>query len=46
MKTFLQYIKPYWKWVLLTIVFIALQSLSDLYLPALNAKIIDDGVMT
>ena len=46
MKTFLRYIKPYWKWVLLTVVFIALQSLSDLYLPALNAKIIDDGVMT
>ena len=38
--------KPYWKWVLLTVVFIILQSLSDLYLPALNAKIIDEGVMT
>lgn len=31
--------------MLLTIVFIALQSLSDLYLPDLNATIIDDGVM-
>lgn len=46
MKTFLRYLKPYWKWVVLTIIFIALQSFSDLYLPALNAKIIDDGVMT
>lgn len=46
MKTFFRYLKPYWRWVLLTVVFIVLQSLSDLYLPALNAKIIDDGVMT
>lgn len=45
MKNFLKFLKPYKWWVLLTIVFIALQSLSDLYLPDLNATIIDEGVM-
>lgn len=45
MKNFLKFLSPYKWWVLLTIVFIALQSLSDLYLPDLNATIIDDGVM-
>ena len=45
MKNFLKFLKPYKWWVLLTILFIALQSLSDLYLPDLNATIIDDGVM-
>ncbi len=45
MKNFLRYLKPYWGWVVLTIIFIAAQSLSDLFLPDLNAKIIDQGVM-
>lgn len=45
MKNFLKFLKPYRWWVLLTVIFIALQSLSDLYLPDLNATIIDDGVM-
>ena len=45
MKTFLSFIKPYRKWVLLTIVFIVLQAFSDLFMPDLNAKIIDRGVM-
>lgn len=45
MKNFLKFLSPYKWWVLLTVVFIALQSLSDLYLPDLNATIIDDGVM-
>ncbi len=45
MKNFLKFLKPYKWWILLTIVFIALQSFSDLYLPDLNATIIDDGVM-
>ena len=46
MKNFLKFLSPYKWWVLLTVIFIALQSLSDLYLPDLNATIIDDGVMT
>lgn len=45
MKNFLKFLKPYKWWVLLTIIFIALQSLSELFLPDLNAKIIDRGVM-
>lgn len=45
MKNFLKFLRPYKWWVLLTIIFIALQSLSDLYLPDLNATIIDQGVM-
>ena len=45
MKNFLKFIKPYKWWVVWTVIFIALQSLSDLYLPDLNATIIDRGVM-
>ena len=45
MKTFFKFMRPYIKWVVLTIVFIAAQSFSDLFLPDLNAKIIDRGVI-
>ena len=45
MKNFLKYMAPYKWWVVLTVVFIAAQSLSDLYLPDLNATIINRGVM-
>ena len=45
MKNFLKYMGPYKWWVVLTIVFIVAQSLSDLFLPDLNAAIIDQGVM-
>ena len=45
MKNFLKYMGPYKWWVVLTIVFIVAQSLSDLFLPDLNATIIDQGVM-
>lgn len=45
MKTFLKFMKPYTKWVVLTVLFIAAQSFSDLFLPDLNAKIIDRGVI-
>ena len=45
MKTFLKFIKPYWGLVILTIVFVALQSFSDLILPDMNATIIDQGVL-
>ena len=45
MKTFLKFLKPYAGWVVLTIIFIAAQSFSDLFLPDLNAKVIDAGVM-
>ena len=45
MKTFLKFIKPYWGLVLLTVLFVALQSFADLILPDVNATIIDQGVM-
>ncbi len=45
MKNFLKYMGPYKWWVILTVVFIVAQSLSDLFLPDLNAAIIDQGVM-
>ena len=45
MKTFLKFMKPYVGWVVLTVLFIAAQSFSELYLPDLNARIIDQGVM-
>ena len=45
MKNFLKFLSPYKWWIVLTIVFIAAQSFSDLYLPDLNATIIDRGVM-
>ncbi len=45
MKTFLKFIKPYWGLVVLTILFVALQSFSDLILPDVNAAVIDQGVM-
>ncbi len=45
MKNFLKFLKPYRVWVVVTIIFIILQSLSDLYLPDLNASIIVDGGM-
>ncbi|GFN32804.1 ABC transporter ATP-binding protein [Paenibacillus xylaniclasticus] len=42
----LRYLKPYRMAVLLVIVFVFLQSLSDLYLPTLLADIVDKGVVT
>ena len=45
MKNFLKFMKPYVWWVVLTVVFIAAQSFSDLFLPDLNATIINRGVM-
>ena len=45
MKNFLKFLSPYKWWAVLTVVFIALQSFSDLFLPDLNANIIDKGVM-
>ncbi len=45
MKTFLKFLSPYKSWVVLTILCIAAQSFSELFLPDLNARIIDEGVM-
>lgn len=43
-KILIRYLKPYWLLLLGVVVFQTLQSIATLYLPALNADIIDDGV--
>lgn len=45
MKLILQHLKPHKKLVVLTILLVAVSSVSDLVLPSLNATIINDGVM-
>ncbi|MWC27328.1 ABC transporter ATP-binding protein [Paenibacillus sp. MMS18-CY102] len=42
----LRYLKPYWIAVSLVLLFVFLQSLSDLYLPTLMADIVDKGIVT
>ncbi|WP_127531993.1 ABC transporter ATP-binding protein [Paenibacillus kobensis] len=46
MMKLLRYLKPYRVAVLLVVLFVFLQSLSDLYLPTLLADIVDKGVVT
>lgn len=43
MKLF-RFLKPYWKQVVLVMVLVLLQAIANLYLPDLNANIINDGV--
>jgi ATP-binding cassette subfamily B protein len=43
-KILVRYLKPYWLLLLGVVVFQTLQSIATLYLPALNADIIDEGV--
>lgn len=45
MKLFTKYLKPYVGLCVLVIVLVALQSLSELFLPDLNASIINDGII-
>ncbi len=45
MKLILKHLKPHWKLVILTIILVAVTSISDLVLPSLNATIINEGVM-
>jgi len=40
----LRSLKPYWAWVVLVVVFQLIGVIASLYLPTLNADIIDDGV--
>ncbi len=39
-----KFLKPYWKQIILTIFLILVQAISNLYLPSLNASIINNGV--
>ncbi|MHB8740676.1 MAG: ABC transporter transmembrane domain-containing protein, partial [Coriobacteriia bacterium] len=45
MKLF-RFLKPYWKQITLVMVLVLLQAIANLYLPDLNANIINDGVAT
>ena len=39
-----KFLKPYWKQIVLTIILLSIQAISNLYLPNLNADIINNGV--
>ncbi|GAA2463554.1 ABC transporter ATP-binding protein [Agromyces soli] len=41
-----RYLRPYWPFLVAVVVFQLAQSIASLYLPSLNADIIDDGVAT
>jgi len=43
-KLLVRYLKPYWPLLIGVVIFQLAQSIASLYLPALNADIIDDGV--
>lgn len=46
MKTLLfTYLRPYWQRVVLIVCFVLVQAIANLYLPTLNAKIINNGVV-
>ncbi len=45
-KLIVQFIKPHWPLVVAVVLLQLAQSIASLYLPALNAEIIDDGVAT
>lgn len=46
MRSVLHYIKPYRGWVILSFIFVFLQSMADLYLPSLMGKIVDNGIVS
>ena len=44
MKRLIEFLTPYWKQLLLVITLLLVQTIANLYLPELNAKIINEGV--
>ncbi|NLY32342.1 MAG: ABC transporter ATP-binding protein, partial [Firmicutes bacterium] len=44
MFNLLKYLKPYWRHVILVLILVLLQSLSQLFLPTLMADIVDKGI--
>lgn len=44
MKRLMQFLKPYWKQLVLVVTLLLVQTIANLYLPELNAKIINEGV--
>jgi ATP-binding cassette subfamily B multidrug efflux pump len=45
-KLLVEYLKPHWKLLVGVVVFQLIQAIATLYLPTLNADIIDNGVIT
>jgi ATP-binding cassette subfamily B multidrug efflux pump len=45
-KLLVRYLRPHWKLLVAVGIFQLAQSIASLYLPALNADIIDEGVAT
>ena len=45
MRFVLRYIKPYSRWIFLSFLFVFLQAMTDLYLPSLMGKIVDEGIV-
>jgi ATP-binding cassette subfamily B protein len=45
-RILVRFLRPYWPLLLVVVLFQALQSVANLWLPSLNADIIDDGVAT
>ena len=39
-------LKPYWRQILVVLVLLLVQAIANLYLPTLNADIINNGVLT
>ncbi len=44
MKRLVGFLKPYWKQLFLVVILLLVQTIANLYLPELNAKIINEGV--
>ncbi|MGB4592535.1 MAG: ABC transporter ATP-binding protein [Coriobacteriia bacterium] len=44
MTRLLRFLKPYWKQIIFVIVLLLIQAISNLYLPDLNANIINNGI--
>ncbi len=44
MKRLIEFLTPYWKQLLLVVTLLLVQTIANLYLPELNAKIINEGV--
>ncbi|PNR92529.1 ABC transporter ATP-binding protein [Petrotoga sp. 9PWA.NaAc.5.4] len=44
MKNLLKYLKPYYKEIIVAIILLVIQGISNLFLPSLNADIINNGV--
>ena len=45
-RVLVDFLKPYWKWITIVVVLVFGQSVANLYLPNLNASLVNNGVMT